>query len=141
MRKPVSEVGPDPIDVHVGSRIKGRRIGLRISQTKLGNAIDVTFQQIQKYENGANRVGSSNLYKIAKALDVDVSFFFDGLDDIGAGRRVSGLTRESSTFDGDPMSSRESFELMHNYFRIAEPWVRREMFRLIKALADANKIQ
>jgi len=141
MRKPVSEVGPDPIDVHVGSRIKGRRIGLRTSQTKLGNAIDVTFQQIQKYENGANRVGSSNLYKIAKALDVDVSFFFEGLDDADAAQRIVGLNPGSTKFEGDPMSSRESFELMHNYFRITEPRVRREVFRLIKALADAAELQ
>src|SRR5512147_2930210 len=78
MRKPVSEDGPDPIDQHVGTRIRGRRVGLRISQTKLGQAIGVTFQQIQQYESGTNRVGASNLFKIAKALGVDVSFFFEG---------------------------------------------------------------
>src|SRR5512132_3925215 len=79
MRKPVSEEGPDPIDQHVGTRIRGRRVGLRISQTKLGHSIGVTFQQIQKYESGSNRVGASNLFKIAKALGVDVSFFFEGV--------------------------------------------------------------
>src|SRR5512144_1919283 len=79
MRKPVSEDGPDPIDQHVGTRIRGRRVGLRISQTKLGQSIGVTFQQIQKYESGTNRVGASNLFKIAKALGVEVSFFFEGV--------------------------------------------------------------
>ena len=77
MRKPVAEEGPDPIDRHVGTRIRGRRVGLRISQTKLGHSIGVTFQQIQKYESGTNRVGASNLFKIAKALEVEVSFFFE----------------------------------------------------------------
>ncbi len=79
MKKPANDEGPDPIDRHVGTRIRGRRVGLRISQTKLGSAIGVTFQQIQKYESGTNRVGASNLFKIAKALNVDVSFFFEGM--------------------------------------------------------------
>ncbi len=79
MKNPISEEGPDPIDRHVGTRIRGRRVGLRVSQTKLGQAIGVTFQQIQKYESGTNRVGASNLFKISKALGVDVSFFFDGV--------------------------------------------------------------
>ena len=70
MRKSVSEEGPDPIDRHVGTRIRGRRVGLRISQTKLGHSIGVTFQQIQKYESGTNRVGASNLFKIVDNLAV-----------------------------------------------------------------------
>src|SRR5512134_2619725 len=78
MSKLAPDDSPDPIDRHVRTRIRGRRVGLRISQTKLGQAIGVTFQQIQKYESGTNRVGASNLFKIAKALGVDVSFFFEG---------------------------------------------------------------
>ena len=78
-RRTVKDFGPDPIDQYVGSRVRARRVGLRMSQTNLGQTIDVTFQQVQKYENGTNRISASNLYKIAKALAVDVSYFFDGI--------------------------------------------------------------
>lgn len=140
MRRSVSEDGPDPIDRFVGARIRGRRLGLRISQTKLGHAIGVTFQQVQKYESGTNRVGASNLFRIAKALGVEVSFFFDGLppDGLGAQDTVGAMGMSDNPipdFDGDPMSSRESFELMHNYFRIPDPGVRRRLYLLVKQLA------
>ena len=78
-RKRASKGKADPIDKYVGSRVRVRRLGLGMSQTKLGRAIGVTFQQVQKYENGANRIGASNLYKIAKALGVDVAFLYDGM--------------------------------------------------------------
>src|SRR5512144_2118710 len=141
MRKPVSEEGPDPIDRHVGTRIRGRRVGLRISQTKLGHSIGVTFQQIQKYESGTNRVGASNLFRIAKALGVDVSFFFEGLTGdippMSGGMSLGMADNPVAEFEGDPMSSRESFELMHNYFRIADPQVRKRIFALLRVLANA----
>ncbi|HYD99084.1 MAG TPA: helix-turn-helix transcriptional regulator [Alphaproteobacteria bacterium] len=78
-RRPVAETGPDPVDVHVGSRIRERRVSLGWSQTELGRAVDLTFQQIQKYERGANRVSASVLFKMGEAMNVPVSFFFDGL--------------------------------------------------------------
>lgn len=132
--------GPDPIDRHVGTRIRGRRVGLRISQTKLGQAIGVTFQQIQKYESGTNRVGASNLYKISKALNVDVSFFFDGLSTehfVSEQTTASmGLAEQPlSPFDVNPMNSRESFELIHNFFRVPNPTVRKQIFQLVRQLA------
>lgn len=138
MRKPVSEEGPDPIDRHVGTRIRGRRVGLRISQTKLGNSIGVTFQQIQKYESGTNRVGASNLFKIADALGVQVSFFFEGVSHADATMTAAnfGLAEPpQQSFDINPMNSRESFELMHNYFRIPDPIVRKRLFQLVRILA------
>lgn len=142
MRKPVSEEGPDPVDRHVGTRIRGRRVGLRISQTKLGQAIGVTFQQIQKYESGTNRVGASNLFKIAKALGVDVSFFFEGAprDEVTAMPSPAlGLAEApAQTFEVNPMNSREAFELMHNYFRIPDPIVRKRLFQLVRILAFAE---
>lgn len=130
--------GPDPIDRHVGTRIRGRRIGMRMSQTKLGQAIGVTFQQIQKYESGTNRVGASNLFKIAKALSVEVSFFFEGLsgDLMAPPEFALGLSDQpAAPLSMDPMSSREAFELMHNYFRIADPTVRKRLFQLVRVLA------
>lgn len=147
MRKPVAEEGPDPIDRHVGTRIRGRRVGLRISQTKLGQSIGVTFQQIQKYESGTNRVGASNLFKIAKALSVEVAFFFEGMGSEEvvamavpeAGMAVGLADAPAQSFDVNPMNSREAFELMHNYFRIPDPIVRKRLFQLVRILAFAEK--
>lgn len=142
MKKPLNEEGPDPIDRHVGARIRGRRVGLRISQTKLGQAIGVTFQQIQKYESGTNRVGASNLFKISKALNVDVSFFFDGVvNENGNGFDIPafGLAEPpAAPMDVNPMNSRESFELMHNYFRVVDPMVRKRLFQLVRTLAFSD---
>lgn len=138
----MTDQGPDPIDRHVGTRIRGRRLGLRISQTKLGHSIGVTFQQVQKYESGTNRVGASNLFRIAKALGVEVSFFFEGLtgDSSAMDSFSYGLSDNPvAEFESDPMSSRESYELMHNYFRIADPQVRRRLFQLVRVLANASE--
>jgi len=138
----VSEEGPDPIDRHVGARIRGRRVGLRISQTKLGQSIGVTFQQIQKYESGTNRVGASNLYKIAKALDVDVAFFFEGTPDeelaMAPSLEMGMAEPPPQQFEVNPMNSREAFELMHNYCRIPDAIVRKRLFQLIRILAFAE---
>jgi transcriptional regulator with XRE-family HTH domain len=144
MRKPVSEEGPDPIDRHVGTRIRGRRVGLRISQTKLGQSIGVTFQQIQKYESGTNRVGASNLFKIAKTLGVEVAFFFEGVirNEISAMALADGgglAEPPAQPFEVNPMNSREAFELMHNYFRIPDPTVRKRLFQLVRILAFSEK--
>ena len=136
MRRTASEFGPDPIDKHVGARIRARRIGLRVSQTKLGRAIGVTFQQVQKYETGTNRVGASNLLRIARALGVDVGYFFDGLPDEPDGPPpLPGLQDAPSVVEFDPTRSRETIELEHNYHRIADPETRRRVFHLIKSIA------
>lgn len=115
-RRTITDDGPDPIDRYVGSRVRTRRVGLRISQTKLGEAVGVTFQQVQKYENGTNRIGLSNLYKIAKTLGVEISYFYDGVEAVpGADqpRVLSDLPQVP--LEDDPMSSREAIEMMHNF--------------------------
>lgn len=128
----------DPLDNYVGTRIRARRLGVGWSQTKLGEAVGVTFQQVQKYENGANRIGASNLFKASKALGVDVAYFYEGMPEglwkPGA-RRNKGLADPSVAFAHDPMNSREGIELAHSYFRIADVKVRRRLFQFIKALA------
>ena len=142
MAKRKTKQGPDPIDKHVGARVRGRRMGMRLSQTKLGKTVDVTFQQIQKYENGTNRIGASNLYKMSKTLGVDVGFFYEGVEDAFAESAQGGLGLADSaraSFERDPMSSREAIELMHNYFRIAEPTVRKKLFNLVRSLADTAR--
>jgi len=136
-RRPPKEV-PDPIDTHVGQRLKARRVGLRISQSEIGKALDVTFQQIQKYENGANRIGASNLYKLAQALNVEVSYFFD---DLPSGSKIKSLSDQpAASFEHDPMTQPESIKLVHNYFRIISPGVRGRVFQLVKSIADAEAL-
>ena len=132
--------GPDPIDRYVGTRVRARRTGLRISQTKLGDALGITFQQVQKYENGGNRIGASNLYKIAQVLDVDVGFFFEGIpEDIAdTPHHGKGMAETVAIFDHDPLSSKESIELAHNYFRIRDPEVRARLFQFVRTLATSE---
>ena len=137
-RRTVKFDGPDPIDQYVGSRVRARRVGLRMSQTKLGDAIGVTFQQIQKYENGTNRIGASNLFKVGKTLGVDVSFFFQGMPDFdkkGRGNAVAAADNGEAQFEEDPMTSREAIELMHNYFRVKDEDVRKRLSQFVKTLA------
>lgn len=134
-RRPPKET-PDPIDIHVGQRLKARRVGLRISQSEIGTALNVTFQQIQKYENGANRIGASNLYRLAKALNVDVSYFFE---DMASDAKLKALSDQPAAhFSHDPMMQPESIKLVHNYFHIASASVRARVFQLVKSIADQN---
>ena len=138
-RRTIKDDGPDPVDKYVGSRVRARRVGLRISQTKLGEAIGVTFQQVQKYENGANRIGSSNLYKISKTLGVNVAFFYEGVESIDETETPPELSDvPQATFDSDPMLSREAIELMHNFYRIKDESVRHRLAQFVKTLAQSN---
>lgn len=138
-RRTIKADGPDPIDRYVGTRVRGRRVGLRISQTKLGEAIGVTFQQVQKYENGTNRIGASNLYKISKTLGVDVAFFYEGIEGMEEANKYSELSDISqATFESDPMASREAIELMHNFYRVSDESVRRRLAQFVKTLAHSD---
>ena len=133
--------GPNPIDVHVGTRVRLRRTLLGMSQEKLGEAIGLTFQQVQKYERGANRVGASRLYDLSRVLDVPVSFFFDDikpetLEAIGHGARGAAALADRPG-EPDPMMRRETLELVRAYYRIPDPQIRRRLFDLTKAIANA----
>ncbi len=139
-RRTIKDDGPDPIDRYVGSRVRTRRVGLRISQTKLGEAVGVTFQQVQKYENGTNRIGLSNLYKIAKTLGVEILYFYDGVEavpDADQPRVLSDLPQVP--LEDDPMSSREAIEMMHNFYRITDENVRGRLAQFVKSLAQYGK--
>ena len=140
-RRTIKDDGPDPIDKFVGSRVRARRVGLRVSQTKLGEAIGVTFQQVQKYENGTNRIGASNLYKMSKTLGVEVAYFYDGVENIQMeGVNTTGLSDgPQAPFEVDPLSSREAIELMHNYFRVKDETVRKRLSQFVKTLAQSNE--
>ncbi|MBI1208437.1 MAG: helix-turn-helix domain-containing protein [Azospirillum sp.] len=134
-KRNVSKDGPDPIDAHVGSRVRLRRTLLGMSQEKLGEAIGLTFQQVQKYERGANRISASKLWQLSQVLDVPVSFFFD---DIGEGGPLPIPAMPAEEASGpDPMAKRETLELVRAYYRVADPAVRKRLFELTKAVAGA----
>ena len=126
---------PNPIDVHVGSRIRLRRTMLGMSQEKLGESLGITFQQIQKYEKGTNRVGASRLQNISTILNVPVSFFFeDAPGEQGAG--ASGMAEaSSSSYVVDFLSSSEGLQLNRAFVKIGDPKVRRKLVDLVKSLA------
>ncbi len=131
---------PNPIDVHVGSRVRLRRNMLGMSQEKLGEALGITFQQIQKYEKGANRVGASRLQAIATVLNVPVSFFFE--DAPGeSGEVIRGLSEESSTaYVVDFLNSAEGLQLNRAFVKIADPKVRRKIIDLVKSLGEVPEV-
>jgi len=132
---------PNPIDVHVGNRMRLRRTLLGMSQDKLAQALGLTFQQVQKYERGANRVGSSRLFDLSRVLDVPVSFFFDDLTDEVANlspRLVNRAVEEPVGIEPDPMHKRETLELVRAYYRIEDAQVRKRMIELIRAVGAAN---
>ncbi|TCT43048.1 helix-turn-helix domain-containing protein [Martelella mediterranea] len=126
---------PNPIDVHVGSRIRLRRTMLGMSQEKLGESLGITFQQIQKYEKGTNRVGASRLQNISTILNVPVSFFFE--DAPGEhGTSASGMAEaSSSSYVVDFLSSSEGLQLNRAFVKINDPKVRRKLVDLVKTLA------
>ncbi len=143
-RKGTPDGKPRPVDVHVGSRVRLRRTMLGMSQEKLGKAIGLTFQQVQKYERGANRIGASRLFELSKVWDVPVSFFFDDMpqevSETG-GRRASGLAEEVDVYEYDPMAKRETLELVRAYYKIVDAKVRKRVFELTKALAKAGELE
>ena len=134
---------PNPIDVHVGSRIRLRRTLLGLSQEKLADAIGLTFQQVQKYERGANRVGSSRLFDLSRVLDVPITYFFDEMpttvQDKSPSRLMGLATPPTVEYEPDPMAKRETLELVRAYYRISEPAVRKRLFELIKSIARGLK--
>ncbi|PWR20892.1 helix-turn-helix domain-containing protein [Zavarzinia compransoris] len=122
-----------PVDVYVGSRIKLRRTLLGISQERLGDALELTFQQVQKYERGSNRVSASKLYTISEVLDVPIAYFFDGY---GGDARAEGLRDSSSpAFEHEQLSRKESIDLLKAYYEIEDSKVRRKVIEMIRVLA------
>ncbi|MAZ83648.1 MAG: transcriptional regulator [Rhizobiales bacterium] len=126
---------PNPIDVHVGSRVRLRRTMLGMSQEKLGEALGITFQQIQKYEKGTNRVGASRLQNISTILNVPVSFFFEDAPADVAGGQPGMAEANSSNYVVDFLSSSEGLQLNRSFVKITDPKVRRKIVDLVKALA------
>ncbi|SIR13545.1 transcriptional regulator [Rhizobium sp. RU35A] len=126
---------PNPIDIHVGSRIRLRRTMLGMSQEKLGESLGITFQQIQKYEKGTNRVGASRLQNISSILNVPVSFFFEDAPGEQSAGGPGLAEASSSNYVVDFLSSSEGLQLNRAFVKITDPKVRRKLVDLVKALA------
>ncbi len=134
-RRTVAEYGPHPVDVHVGGLVRQRRTFLGMSQTDLGKALGVTFQQVQKNERGFNRIGASRLYQLSHVVDVPIPYFFDDmppLEEADASGLRGGVQESSAP---DLMDKRETLKLVRAYYRIGEPKVRDALRRLAIAMA------
>jgi transcriptional regulator with XRE-family HTH domain len=129
----VTKKVPNPTDRHVGARVRMRRLMLSMSQQKLGDALGLTFQQVQKYEKGTNRIGASRLQHISQILQVPVSFFFDGAP------KVSGVVgtgaAPSSNYVSDFLATSDGLSLSKAFMRIKEPVLRRRIVKLVQQIA------
>ncbi len=135
----------NPMDLHVGSRVRLQRMLLGMSQEKLGEQLGLTFQQIQKYEKGINRIGASRLFELAKVLGVSVQFFYEDAPGTASDYKshvasTSGFgERQTDRFVVDFLSSREGVELNKAFVKIADPKVRRSIVDLVRSLAGEEK--
>jgi transcriptional regulator with XRE-family HTH domain len=130
---------PNPVDVHVGGRVRLRRMILGMSQEKLGEHLGLTFQQVQKYEKGVNRIGASRLFEVAHVLGVPVQFFYEDAPTTGSSSSSYALPgfaeRPAESYVVDFLSSKEGLELNKAFVRIADPRVRRAIVDLARAMA------
>lgn len=126
---------PSPVDIHVGARIRMRRLMLELSQEKLADGLGLTFQQVQKYEKGSNRVGASRLQQIAAILQVQPGFFFEGAP-LPAGKR-SEPSAPSSAYVTQFLSTTDGLALAGAFQRIKTPKLRRSVLQLVEDLADS----
>ncbi len=134
--------GPSPVDVHVGSRVWQRRKVLGLTQTNLGDAIGLTFQQVQKYERGVNRIGASRLLAIARVLDVSIEYFFEDMPPevaaISPASKGRGKAKKLPSYAPDPMFKRETLVFVRAYNKIEDADVRRLVSQLIKVLGPTG---
>jgi transcriptional regulator with XRE-family HTH domain len=125
---------PNPTDKYVGSRVRMRRMMLGMSQEKLGDALGLTFQQVQKYEKGTNRIGASRLQQIAHFLQVPVSFFFEGAPDLPA-RPAGTMEAPSPSYVSDFLATSDGLALTKAFMRIKDPKLRRRIVDLVSQIA------
>lgn len=130
----ITKKSPNPIDKHVGSRVRMRRMMVSMSQEKLGENLGITFQQIQKYEKGTNRIGASRLQHISNVLGVPVAFFFEGAP---SGSPATGFSEDSSpAYVSDFLATSEGLALTRAFTRITDAKVRRRIVDLVEALVN-----
>lgn len=125
---------PNLVDIHVGSRVKLRRMLVGLSQEKLGVSMGLTFQQIQKYEKGMNRIGASRLFRLSQILDVPVQFFFDGMPAI-EGPVASGMAEpKQEAFLYEFLNTRDGLELNRAFVKVTDADVRKSVIELVRSL-------
>ena len=130
---------PNPIDKYVGSRVRMRRMMLSMSQEKLGDALGLTFQQVQKYEKGTNRIGASRLQQISNTLQVPVSFFFEGAPDISVPSQHDGSeAAPSPAYVADFLATSDGLALTKAFMRIKDAKLRRSIVDLVQQISGAD---
>jgi transcriptional regulator with XRE-family HTH domain len=135
----MTKKAPNPIDKHVGSRVRMRRMMLGMSQEKLGDALALTFQQVQKYEKGTNRIGASRLQQISNILQVPVAFFFEGAPHLTDAVMSAGLqTAPSPTYVSDFLATSDGLSLTKAFMRIPDPKLRRRIVDLVQQIAGED---
>ena len=136
----ITKKSPNPVDKHVGSRVRMRRMMLSMSQEKLGDALGLTFQQVQKYEKGTNRIGASRLQQISHILQVPVSFFFDGAPHVPGTPRAEGLGEAPSpAYVSDFLATSDGLALTKAFMRIGDSKLRRRIVDLVEQIAASEK--
>ena len=133
-----SSKSPNPVDLHVGGRVRMRRKMLGISQERLAEALGLTFQQVQKYERGANRISASKLYEIARFLSAPIAYFFEGLNDPAAGNAAGDIHGAEQHVHGFLMTS-EGLELAAAFPRIGRARLRRRILDLVRSLTEEDE--
>ncbi len=136
-RTKISENGPNPVDTHLGGKVKTRRIMLGLSQEDLGKSIGLTFQQVQKYERGANRISVSRLVDISKALRAPLDFFLDGCPAIAKKAALRGVS-DNKQEPLEPAISKDSIELIRAYQSIKTPALKKQLLEMARAMAAAE---
>jgi transcriptional regulator with XRE-family HTH domain len=137
--KKMTKKAPNPIDKHVGSRVRMRRMMLGMSQEKLGDALALTFQQVQKYEKGTNRIGASRLQQISHILQVPVAFFFEGAPHLVEGMVSDTMeTAPSPTYVSDFLATSDGLSLTKAFMRIPDPKLRRRIVDLVQQIAGED---
>ncbi len=135
---------PDLVDKHVGKQLRTRRSIMGLSQEKLAEAVGVTFQQVQKYERGTNRISASRLYTFSKILNVSIDFFYEGMDGVSNNNAIGMSDNEQDSFDApaatsnppeDLMSKKETIDLLKAYYSIEDNKKRKELLNLVKSMA------
>jgi transcriptional regulator with XRE-family HTH domain len=136
----IAKKAPNPTDKHVGSRVRMRRMMLSMSQEKLGDALGLTFQQVQKYEKGTNRIGASRLQQIAQILQVQVSFFFEGAPAAITIGRHEGLSEAPSpAYVSDFLATSDGLALTKAFMKIRDSKLRRRIVDLVEQIAGSDK--
>jgi transcriptional regulator with XRE-family HTH domain len=136
----MTKKAPNPIDKHVGARVRMRRMMLSMSQEKLGDALGLTFQQVQKYEKGTNRIGASRLQQISNILQVPVSFFFDGAPHVPGTGRFDGMSEAPSpAYVSDFLATSDGLALTKSFMRIHDSKLRRRIVDLVEQIAAGEK--